>query len=243
MKFIIMHKTNAHYEAGGGPSPELVARVGAMIGDMVRGGVLQGGEGLRPSSEGVRLTFAAGQRSVTRGPFQGQNELPAGFSILRTPSIEDAIEHATELADAVGPQRAVEFDIRPVNEPWDIGMAEKPASVTTHRYMVLRKATAETEAGVPPSPAQQTRLAGLIEDATRSGIHLVAATMQPSRRGRRLKNERNGVVIIDGPFAETKELLGGYVIVSVASLNEATRWAERYISVVDTDEVDILELE
>jgi hypothetical protein len=243
MRFIIMHKTNAHYEAGGRPSPELIARVGSIIGDMVKGGVLQGGEGLRPSSEGVRLTFSAGRRRVTPGPFRGENELPAGFSILRTPSLEEAIERATEIAEVLGPERAVELDIRPVTEPWDIGMAAKPESVATHRYMVLLKATPQTEAGVPPSPAQQTRLAALIEEATRSGAHLVTANLRPSRRGRRLKTERNGIVMIDGPFAETKELLGGYVIVSTASLDEATQWAERYIAVVDTDEVDVRELE
>jgi hypothetical protein len=243
MRFVIIHKTNAHYEAGGGPGRELIARVGALIGDMVKGGVLQVGEGLRPSSEGVRLTFSAGTRSVTPGPFRGERELPAGFTILRSRSIDEAIAWATEQATALGPQQGVEFDIRPLTEPWDIGLVAKPASVTTHRFMVLRKATPETEAGVPPSPAQQTRLAGLIDAATRSGVHLLTANLQPSRRGRRLKNERNGIVMIDGPFAETKELLGGYVIVSAASLDEATRWAERYIGTVDTDEVDVRELE
>ena len=83
----------------------------------------------------------------------------------------------------------------------------------------------------------------MIDDATRAGVHLVTETLRPSRRGRRLTNTRNGVVMIDGPFAETKELVGGYVIVSADSLDEATGWAERYIGAVDTDEVDVRELE
>jgi hypothetical protein len=67
--------------------------------------------------------------------------------------------------------------------------------------------------------------------------------LRPSRRGRRLTNTRNGVVMVDGPFAETKELVGGYVIVSADSLDEATGWAEGYIGAVDTPEVDVRELE
>jgi hypothetical protein len=49
--------------------------------------------------------------------------------------------------------------------------------------------------------------------------------------------------MVDGPFAETKELAGGYVIVSAESLAEATAWAARYIAAVDTDQVDVRELE
>ena len=75
--------------------------------------------------------------------------------------------------------------------------------------MVLRKATAATESGTTPSPQQRSRLGRLIESATQAGIHVTTESMRPTRRGRRLKNERNGIVMMDGPFAETKELIGG----------------------------------
>jgi hypothetical protein len=55
MRFMIMHRTNAHWEAGATPSPELIARVGQLIGALVQSGALLAGEGLRPSSQGVRL--------------------------------------------------------------------------------------------------------------------------------------------------------------------------------------------
>lgn len=235
-----MHRTNPHYEAGGLPDPELIANVGAMVGEMVNRGVLQGAEGLRRSAEGVRVSFSEGGRTVTAGPFQGSNELPALFSIVRTGSIEEAVDFAASEAQIL---ETVEVDIRPVTEPWDIGMAQRPATVTTRRYMVLHKATGATEAGSAPDTAQRARLTKLIDDASRTGVHLVTETLRPSRRGRRLTNTRNGVVMVDGPFAETKELVGGYVIVSADSLDEATGWAERYIAVVDTGEVDVRELE
>ena len=77
MRFIIMHKTGAHWESGAIPGPELIARVGRLLGELAKAHVLLAGEGLRPSSEGVRLRFAAGARTVIHGPFEGDNELPS----------------------------------------------------------------------------------------------------------------------------------------------------------------------
>ena len=237
---MIMHKTNAHWESGAIPSPELIARVGTLLGELAKAGVLLGAEGLRASSEGVRLRFSAGTRTVVNGPFAGNNELAAGFSILRARSLEDAIEWATRQASVLGD---VEIDIRPVTEPWDIGMGPTPADVSTRRYMVLRKATPSTEAGTAPSSAQRAALVRLIDETPRGGEHLATETIYPSRRGRRYKNSRDGVSVSDGPFTETKELIGGYVIMSAASLEDAGRWAEQYTLAVQADEVDLRELE
>ena len=240
MRFIIMHRTNAHWESGAIPSPALIARVGTLLGELAKAGVLLGAEGLRASSEGVRLRFSAGRRTVINGPFEGDNELAAGFSILRTRSLEDAIEWATRQADVLGDG---EIDIRPVTEPWDIGMGAKPEDASTRRYMVLRKATPSTEAGEAPSPTQRTALARLIDETSRSGAHLVTETLRPSRRGRRYKNARDGVSVYDGPFLETKELIAGYIVVSAASLEDAGRRAKQYIQAVEADEADLRELE
>src|SRR5512139_1887270 len=98
MRFMIMHRTNPHWEAGAAPSSDLVARVGKMIGEMVNAGVLQGAEGLRASSQGARVTFRPGGPTIENGPFEGANELPAGFSILRTASLREAIDWAVQQA-------------------------------------------------------------------------------------------------------------------------------------------------
>jgi hypothetical protein len=240
MRFIIMHKTNAHWESGATPGPELIARVGTLLGNLAQTGRLLGAEGLRATSQGVRVLFKQGTRTVINGPFEGENELPAGFSILRASSIEDAIDWAARQAAELGD---VEIDIRPVTEPWDIGMGPRPAGVTTRRYMVLRKATAATETGAEASSARRAALAHSIEDTTHPGTALITETMRPSARGRRYKNSRNGVVVMDGPFAETKELIAGYVVVSAESLEDAGRLALQYIEAVGADEVDVRELE
>lgn len=240
MKFIIMHKTGPKWEAGAKPSPALIQRVGGLIGDLVREKRFVTGDGLRATSEGVRVAFHDGHPTVTPGPFTGANELTSSFSIVRTPSIDDAIAFATREAEILGDG---EVDIRPVTEGWEIGIGEKPANVTTRRYMIQRKATPATEAGAAPAAAQRTALAGLIDTSTHAGVHLARETIRPSRRGRRYVNARNGVTMFDGPFVESKELLSGFMIITADSLDEAGRWAERYLRVVESDEVDVLEIE
>ena len=240
MRFIIMHKTNPQWEAGAIPSAELIARVGALLGEMGKADVLVSGEGLRASSHGVRLKFVGGRRTIIEGPFKGDNELPAGFTILRVASLDEAVEWATKEAAILGD---VEIDIRPVTEAWDIGIMPKPENVTTVRYMALRKATTSSEAGVSLSSKQKKQMARLIDETKRKGTHLATEAMLPSRRGRRYKNTRDGVRFTDGPFTESKELIAGYVIVKAESLEDASRWVARYIEVVGTDEVDVRELE
>ncbi len=240
MRFMIMHKTNAALEAGAIPSRELVERVRTLLGELAKANVLLGAEGLRASSQGVRLTFSGGKRTVRKGPFERKKELPAAFSILRVKSLDEAVEWASRQAAVLGD---VEIDIRPVTEAWDIGLVPRPERVTTRRYMALRKATVESEAGVTLSPKQQAEMERLIDETKRTGTHLATEALRPSARGRRYTNSRDGVTFVDGPFAESKELIAGYIIVSAESRDDAARMAARYLAVVEADEVDLRELE
>jgi hypothetical protein len=238
MRFIIMHKTNAHWEAGAIPGPELVARVGRLIGELSAAHVLHGAEGLRATSQGARLRFASGVPAVIPGPFEGDHELAAGFSIVRATSLAAAIDWATRQA----PAGEEEVDIRPVTEPWDIGLGTRPADVETTRYMIVRKATAATEAGVAAPPMETSGAVRPAQGEAGAVTHMTSLSMRPSARGRRYKNSREGITFTDGPFTESKEMIAGYVVVSAASLQEADRWARRYFEAVGADEVELREL-
>jgi hypothetical protein len=236
MQFMMMHKTDAYYENGGKPSKELIAGVGQMIGDMARSGRLLAGDGLGPSAQGVRLKFAGGKRTVTPGPFVGGNELVAGFAVMRVRSLDEAVEWATKLAAVVGD---AEIDVRPANEPWDIGLGEKPKGLTTRRYIAMHKATAKSEAGGPPTAAQTEALSSLIDEMTKAGVLLATAALEPSSRAVRLRNFGGKKTLVDGPFAESKELVGGFAIVDLESRAAAQEWAKRYADVLGEVELDI----
>ena len=229
MRFVMMHKANKDSEAGVPPAPEVVAGIGELMQEMVRAGVMLGGEGLRPSSNSVRLNFSDGRRSVARGPFARSNGLIAGFIIIRTPSMDEAIDWASRYAQIVG---AAEIDIGVVTEPWDIGFMPKPEGLTTTRYMIMRKSDSETESGAKPSPAVLTGIRKLTEEMLQAGVFISAEALQPSSKAVRLHYSNGQRAMMDGPFSETKELIGGYGVVQVASQEEALEWAWRFAKVV-----------
>jgi hypothetical protein len=227
MRFISMHSSNASMEAGEPPSPEVMAGMGPLMGEMIEAGVFVAGEGLRPTSHGVRLSFSNGKRTITKGPFVGSNELIDRYLIVRVHSIDEAIEWATRFASGVGDS---EIDVRPVTEMWDIGMMPKPAGETTTRYMILHKSNARSEAG-RPAPVSLSAL-----DAN---VLLSTEALQPSAKGVRLKFSGGQRRIIDGPFTESKELIAGFSILNVNSIDEVIEWASRFAVLIGDVQIEI----
>jgi hypothetical protein len=236
MRFIAMHKTEPRWEAGAIPDKELISRVGQLMGEFMKAGILLGGEGLRASAQGVRLRFSGGKRTVTKGPFTPSNELPAGFLIVRTASLDEASGWASRYASIVGD---VEIDIRPVTEPWDIGMVPMPKELETRRYMLLYKADAASESGRPRPAEQRAKLSALFEEMSGAKVLLTNIGLRPSQQGKRYTFQGGRHAVVDGPFAESKELIAGYAMFQAESLEEASEWALRYGSAVTTPEVDL----
>ena len=237
MKFMMLHKTDAYYENGGLPSKELIAGVGQMVGEMVRSGKLLAADGLRSSAQGVRLKFAGGKRTVIKVPLQGENEAIAGFAVMRVRSLDEAVEWASRYAAVVGD--AV-LDIRPATEPWDIGLGKKPEGLATRRYIAMHKADAASEAGTPPTPLEMERMGALIGEMKEAGVLLSTGSLGGSSGAVRLRNFGGRVTLVDGPFAESKELVGGFVILELDSRAQALAWAKRYVEVLGEVELDIL---
>lgn len=92
MRFMVMVKATADSEAGIMPSEELMAAMGRFNEELVEAGVMLAGEGLHPSSKGVRVKFSGSQRSVTDGPFIETKELVAGFWLWEVASLAECIE-------------------------------------------------------------------------------------------------------------------------------------------------------
>jgi hypothetical protein len=237
MKFMMLHKTDAYYENGGLPSQELIEGVGSMVGEMVQSGKLLAADGLRSSAQGVRLKFLGGKRTVINGPLQGENEAIAGFAVMRVRSLDEAVDWASRYAAVVGD--AV-LDIRPATEPWDIGLGKKPAALATRRYIAMHKADARSEAGAPPTPQKTERMGALIAEMKEAGVLLSTGALEPTSRAARLRNFGGKQTLVDGPFAESKELVGGFVILELDSRAEAVEWASRYVKVLGEVELDIL---
>ena len=95
------------------------------------------------------------------------------------------------------------------------------------RVMVLVKATKESEAGVMPTTEQFAEMGKYNEELVKAGVMLAGEGLHPSSRGARIEFKGNKKTVVDGPFAETKELIAGYWIIQAKSLEEAVEWAKR----------------
>jgi len=107
------------------------------------------------------------------------------------------------------------------------------------RVMVLVKATKNSEAGVMPSEALLAEMGKFNEELVKAGVMLAGDGLHPSRRGKRVRFSNGKKDVVDGPFAETKELVSGYWIWQVKSMDEAVAWLRRCPDPMPGEEAEI----
>ena len=96
------------------------------------------------------------------------------------------------------------------------------------RFMIIVKATKDSEAGVMPEEKLLAAMGAYHEELAKAGVLLDGSGLQPSAKGWRIKYNGDKRSVIDGPFAETKELIVGYTIIQVKSKEQAIEWTKRY---------------
>jgi len=122
MRFVVFVKASAESEAGVMPSEELLTKMTKFNEELVKAGVMQAGEGLHPSSKGVRVKFDGNKRAVIDGPFAETKELVAGFWIWQCQSKAEAIEWLKKAPFDGG----AEVEIRQIFSAEDFGPALTP---------------------------------------------------------------------------------------------------------------------
>jgi hypothetical protein len=103
------------------------------------------------------------------------------------------------------------------------------------KVAVLVKATKDSEAGVPPSPELLTEMGRFNESLVKAGILLAGEGLKPSRQGKRVHFSGKHRTVTDGPFTETKELVAGFWLWQVHSIEEAVEWVKRCPNPMLTD--------
>ena len=107
------------------------------------------------------------------------------------------------------------------------------------RFMVIGLATKESEAGPPPKPEAYAAMQKYNEEAVKAGVLLAAEGLTPSSKGARVKFSGDKRSVIDGPFAETKEVIAGFSIIKAKSMEEAIEWVKRAPNVSPNGEGEI----
>lgn len=125
MRVMVMVKASPGSEAGKMPTEELMTAMGNFNEELVKAGIMQSGDGLRPSCDGYRIRFSGKERSVIKGPFIETNELVAGYWVWQVNSLEEAIEWAKKCPNPMEDEQS-DLEIRPFYEIEDF--AEVDAS-------------------------------------------------------------------------------------------------------------------
>lgn len=230
MKFMVMHKHDKNTEAGKLPPPEFMEAMGAFVGEAAQSGKLLDGEGLGATRTRSRVAFKDGSQTIVHGPFAGSNELPAGFAKVNVESRDEALAVARRIGDAIGGE--VEIEVSKINEAWDLGFGEKPAGAP-ERYLIIHKATPASEAGRAPE------LDELMQELSAKGVVTASAALAPSSEAKRLVWRGGKRKVLDGPFTESKELIGGYALLELASLEECLAFSSEYAALLLTAGGDI----
>lgn len=124
MRVMVLVKATQDSEAGILPSTELLAAMGKFNEELAEAGIMQAGEGLKPSSHGKRVAFDGASRAVIDGPFAATSELVAGFWIWHVKDMAEAVEWVKRCPNPMpGPS---EIEIRPMYEAEDFGEAFTP---------------------------------------------------------------------------------------------------------------------
>jgi hypothetical protein len=134
---MIIVKASPESEAGKMPGTELLAAMGKYNEELVNAGVLLAGEGLHPSSRGVRVHFSGSKRIVVDGPFSETKELIAGFWLIQVKSLEEAIEWVKRCPNPM--ESDSDIEIRQVFEAEDFG-AEFTPELREQEQRIMAKA-------------------------------------------------------------------------------------------------------
>jgi hypothetical protein len=235
---MVMHKMTPEMEKGGPPDQAIIDAIDRLVAEGAKDEVFVSGEGLQPSSQRVHIAYENGKRTITDGPFTEAKELVAGFALMQVRSKEEAISWCDRFAAVIGDLRLF---MGPVVEPWDLGMMPKPENPPL-RFLSMHQMDERAESAAPPDPKRMAKMGALVEEMTKAGVLQATGGLAPTKKGARIRYEGGKPRVIDGPFAESKELVAGYAILDVPSKAVALEWALRFGDIVKVNEVDVRQM-
>jgi len=227
MKFMVMHKNDSQTEAGVKPPHELIAQMGELMGEYQKAGRFLDGAGLKGSSQRTRLVFRGGACTKLNGPYRGENELPAATLLLKVKTRDEALGWAERYGKLLGDG---ELELGKVVEPWDLGLMPEPTSAAL-QFLLIEKADAQTESG-GRNPKQKADISRLKTEMTKVGVLIRSMRLKPSTGAKRLVFTKNDLRVLDGPFAESKELLGGFAVLEMSGMDEVIEMSKRYAEIL-----------
>lgn len=259
MRYMMMIKSDAETETGRLPTVEELETMGAYNAELVNAGLMLDGNGLQPSSKGYRIENVDGELTIHDGPFAESKELIAGYWIIQAKSLEEAVEWAKRVPFNPDDHYSGEgqIEVRRLYEMEDFaetsnetGWKEEEEAlreeIGSHRpigeidpssgalvgkvvYMGMVISDERSESGYVPDEDELQGMNALLAEGAAQGILLGGEGLRPSSEGARIYFSGGVPTVVDGPFAETKELIAGYALMQFDSEEQALEWAKRIV--------------
>jgi len=210
-----------------------------------KSGLINVSVGLGPSRETVTVKNRDGEHLRIDGPFPETKELVGGFDIIDFDSLEEAIAYAKY----PGAHESLVIEVRPIREFWWISQTSGQAA----SKIFMLTSVEDERAALKLPESERTKIMrqhqGVGGEYVASRAMLdqepglwVGARLQVSEQAKTIRWKNGGRMVTDGPFAETKEVAGGFNLVACASIDEAIRWANK-LTVRDGDAIEVRPVE
>jgi hypothetical protein len=219
---MVLVKANKDSEAGKLPDEQLLNAMGELNERMVKAGVMRGGEGLHPSSKGTRVRLSNGKFTVTDGPFAESKELIAGFWVIDVASRDEAIAWMKQV-----PHEEGDIDIHEMYGGPEPPLA--PRDESKRRYLSIYSPATPSTSG--PTEQEMARMGAFMEQHIRGGALIGSGGLCPGTTPARVIFSGKDRKVVDGPFSEAKEVIGGYGILQTRTKDEVIQLAKDFLQV------------
>ena len=210
-----------------------------------RSGLINVSVGLGPSRETVTVKNRGGSHLRIDGPFPETKELVGGFDVIDFDSLEEAIEYAKY----PGAHESLVMEVRPIREFWWISQTSGQAA--SKIFMLTSVEDERASLSLPESERtkimRQHQGVGAEYVASRAMLDQepglwVGARLEVSKQAKTIRRKNGGRVVTDGPFPETKEVVGGFNLVACESIDDAIMWANK-LAVRDGNAIEVRPVE
>jgi hypothetical protein len=229
MRYMLFRMADADSEAGVLPSEALLNDMTDYMETLAKAGVLLGGEGLRDSSHGLRLHFDGDGATVVDGPFAETKELIAGYALLQTRSLDEAIEWARRWPAADGDAR---LEIHEVDDEPIVGADARGGL----RVFSLYTTVPDDPSAEEMTQEEMAQMGAFIGEAFGAGVVVETAGLRGERVARLAFHDGVPTVTVDTPSGPVAR---GYSVYAVASMDEAVEWTRRFGRLVGTGTAEL----
>jgi len=222
VQYLLIHTSDEEIQLGPGEAAEIEASFATWLKEAIGRRASLHGSRLHPSSDATTVRLRRGELIVTDGPFAETKEQIAGYDVMECADMEEALHWASGHPHA----RWGAVEVRPLRNSPPAASLPPPVEGKT-RYMMLVCLGEDFQTAQKEQPELEP-VDAWVDETGASGTRLFGSELEGVEKARTVRSRQGELLVSDGPFAETKELIAGFDVLECADLDEAIAVAARH---------------